>query len=194
MLIIGLLGKAGAGKDTAAKIIQKESGFPSKIYSFAYKLKEICCELYDIKMEYFLDSYLKETVIEKYNKTPRTILQQTGMALKEIDGKIWVRYLMKNIFEENQEVSIISDVRYKEEVDAIISAGGYILKIIKVGESKLSASEQQHPSEAGVDKISDKKIFASITAEEGDLETFCREVKLAYARIENRHYSDSIRS
>jgi hypothetical protein len=59
-MIIGLVGKKGSGKSTAAKIAKEEYGF--KILSFAKPLKEMLSVAFNQPMHYFTDPVLKEVV------------------------------------------------------------------------------------------------------------------------------------
>lgn len=59
-MIIGLIGKKGSGKSTAAKIAKEEFGY--KILSFAKPLKEMLSECFGLPMHYFVDPVLKESI------------------------------------------------------------------------------------------------------------------------------------
>ena len=59
-MVIGLVGKKGSGKSTAAKIAKDEYGF--KILSFAGPLKQMLATAFDLPMYYFTDPVLKESI------------------------------------------------------------------------------------------------------------------------------------
>jgi hypothetical protein len=59
-MIIGLIGKKGSGKSTAARIAKEEYGY--KILSFAKPLKEMLCDCFGFPMHYFTDPVLKEAI------------------------------------------------------------------------------------------------------------------------------------
>lgn len=59
-MIIGLIGKKGSGKSTAAKIAKEEYGF--QVLSFAKPLKEMLSVALNQPMHYFTDPVLKESI------------------------------------------------------------------------------------------------------------------------------------
>lgn len=60
MVVLGLHGKAGAGKDTCADYIIEEHGWTQKI-AFGQNLKDMCSHVFDIPVEAFHDQRLKHT-------------------------------------------------------------------------------------------------------------------------------------
>lgn len=58
--LIGLVGHAGAGKDTIASRMVSSHGFTQ--LSFALKLKEIVSEIFDVPMNHFEDRHLKNAM------------------------------------------------------------------------------------------------------------------------------------
>jgi len=56
--IIGLSGKSQSGKDTVANILKNKFGF--HLISFADAVKELCSESFDIPIEYFYKTELKD--------------------------------------------------------------------------------------------------------------------------------------
>jgi hypothetical protein len=75
MMIIGIAGKAGAGKSTAARVLVSEFGFVE--LAFADKLKKICQEVYGFSDDQLYGS-LKETSDKRY---PRNHTWEDGGAV-----------------------------------------------------------------------------------------------------------------
>lgn len=59
MTIISVSGKKASGKDTLANVLVKKHGF-TKI-SLADPLREMCCKVFDVPMEWFLDRDKKDS-------------------------------------------------------------------------------------------------------------------------------------
>jgi len=59
MSLISVSGKRGCGKDTLANLLVKKHGF-TKI-SLADPLRDLCCKVFDIPMEWFLDRDKKDS-------------------------------------------------------------------------------------------------------------------------------------
>jgi hypothetical protein len=127
-----------------------------KIYSFADILKKnICMDLLDLTYEqcYGPDSSKNEvTNVFWENKylTAREVMQFVGTDLfRAMKPNIWPESTIKRIQEDAPELALITDCRFPNEVDAIHSAGGIVIRLTK--DKHLSSS---HISETILDKNS----------------------------------------
>lgn len=161
-MIIGLSGYAGSGKDTAAQGLI-ERGYTR--IAFADVLK---------KMAYALDPYVLasektewvtdlrpeqrpiirlQTLVSEYgwdfvkNTYPdvRRLLQRLGTeAGREILGdNIWVDTALKDA----PEKAVVTDVRFPNEVQAILDRGGVVIRIVRPSVNPRNG----HPSETALD-------------------------------------------
>lgn len=145
-----------------------------KLYSFADELKKICIELFDIpeRCVYGTDEQ-KNTIIphllwenmpgvteEKLTKGPMTsreFMQFFGTEImRKIWGPVWINNTINKILREQSELSIITDVRFENELDAINSIGG---NVIKLSRNKFKST---HASELDIYKINNDKFFSII--------------------------------
>ena len=161
-MIIGISGKAGSGKDTAAKMLEVLYANPDISYEdFANKRYK---NFADIQIVHFADS-LKETAqvlfrigewetntqegkkitINWIGKTVRELLQGIGQGLRDaIDPNLWVKILFANT--EGWSNYIIADVRYPNEIYAIKKRNGVLIRIDRKG-----AGAGNHSSETALD-------------------------------------------
>lgn len=151
--LIGLLGKAGSGKDEAAKTMVVDHGFVQ--IAFAAKLKDILSDLYGIPRHYFEDRSLKNSPHPNLNgRTPRQSAQLIGTEgfRNLIDPSTWTNYAMRRAsgFIARKASVVISDVRFREEFDAIRAAGGVIVHIDR---SNGSCEHYDHESERHIDDL-----------------------------------------
>jgi adenylate kinase family enzyme len=119
-MIIGILGKKGSGKDTMAEFLIQQYQF--KQFTYAEPLKKICQDLFSLTDEQVTCPILKETVDQRWGKSPRQILQEIGTDLfrKHYDENIWVKILKEKIILEPKEQNIVvSDIRHQNELDTI---------------------------------------------------------------------------
>lgn len=134
-MIIGLLGKKGSGKDTMADFLVENYHF--KQYTYAEPLKKICQDLFSLTDEQMNCHVLKETIDERWNKTPRQILQQVGTDLfrKHYDENIWVKILKEKLKVESDEQNIVvSDIRHQNELDTVTEFENcLIFRIVRPG-------------------------------------------------------------
>ena len=161
-MIIGISGKAGSGKDTAAKMLEVLYANPDISYEdFANKRYK---NFADIQIVHFADSLKettqvlfrigewetntqegKKTTINWIGKTVRELLQGIGQGLRDaIDPNLWVKILFANT--EDWSNYIIADVRYPNEIYAIKKRNGVLIRIDRKG-----AGAGNHSSETALD-------------------------------------------
>jgi hypothetical protein len=165
MRIIGLSGRAGAGKDTVADILVRERGY-TKI-ALADPLKRICREAFAGKMT---DEHLwgpsekrNEPIEALGGLTARKALQTLGTEWgRACYPNIWIDKCLFNIenreFTWNQKpVFVIPDVRFLNELKAIHAAGGEVWRIIRNNEEGgLQGEAAAHVSE---NELTDETSF-----------------------------------
>ena len=161
-MIIGISGKAGSGKDTAAKMLEvlyanpdiSYEDFANKRYKnfadiqivhFADSLKETAQVLFRIGEWETNTQEGKKTTINWIGKTVRELLQGIGQGLRDaIDPNLWVKILFAST--DDWSNYIIADVRYPNEVYAIKKRNGVLIRIDRKG-----AGAGNHSSETALD-------------------------------------------
>lgn len=171
-MLIGLHGKAQSGKSTVAEHLFTH-GFDEM--TFAYPLKELVVDLFDLSWDQVLDEELKEKIDLRYGMSPRRMLQHLGTdVFREIYPNIWVDHLIrriKRLKKDKPELRIVaSDVRFKNEKEAIEKEGGYVWKIVRRGNTGSSSGIEGHASECDLDSVPDSDFSAVLVAESGDIE------------------------
>lgn len=134
-MLIGFLGKKGSGKTTASNFLVNELNFINK--TFAEPLKKACQDLFLLEDDQIYGNK-KEEIDKRWGCSPRKILQFIGTDLlrnninkimPNIGDNIFID-IFKVWYEENKEKNIvISDVRFKNEIDFIHNNGGIIIKL-----------------------------------------------------------------
>lgn len=132
-MLIGLCGKAGSGKDTAAQfLVEKHEFMP---LAFADPLKRGLMAMFNLTPEYFSDSKLKEEDIPELGVSPRILMQTLGTewARNLLDENIWVDMVRQKIKALDSYSVVVTDVRFKNEGDLIKELGGVILRVQREG-------------------------------------------------------------
>lgn len=142
-MIIGLVGFASSGKGTVADYLVDKHLF-SKM-AFADPLKDAASVIFGwprhmIEGDNQVSRIFRETPdpfwSEKldYDFTPRMALQKLGTESgRDVFGQdIWVNALEKRI--HDHENVVVADVRFSNEIDAIIKFGGKVIRIKRGGE------------------------------------------------------------
>lgn len=164
MVLIGLMGLKSSGKTTLAGLLVKDYGFMEK--PFAECLKNACKSLFLLN-----DNQLNGTQLEKetpdprwYGCTPRKMLQYVGTELLRDNLDNIMPGLGKNVFTnhfklwyeaelaKNPDLKVVvSDVRFRNEVDFIKNLGGTVIKINR----ESVVTNDLHPSEVEMQNIKD---------------------------------------
>jgi hypothetical protein len=139
-MIIGLGHYRRVGKDTFANFLLEEcaaSGVKAEKGSFAYKMKQICHDLYawaGLREPEFYETpegaALREVPLA-FGKSPRQIWIDMGQSVRsEVYDSTWLDYLLKKPRDGHL---IIPDVRFPNEAEAIRQQGGILIKIVREG-------------------------------------------------------------
>ena len=152
-MLIGLTGRARAGKDTAADILCKE--LRADKISFAEPIKLGLSVMLGLGMEEFNDE-LKEKPISRFgNKSPRYMLQTLGTewGRELIDKNLWTSLGMRRakdrlVSRPRVNAVVLTDVRFDTEAIAIKKANGAIIEITR----PIETGVLEHSSENGVSR------------------------------------------
>ncbi len=164
-MIIGLAGLAGSGKDTVADFLVKYHCFEK--LAFADPMKAFCKEMFAFTDEQ-LHGKAKELPDPRYNGiTPRKVLQTLGTEFgRACYQDLWVDYALRKAGERlrfyRSDGAVISDVRFKNERDAIWKAGGKVWRVVRPGAGLVGAtashvSENELTDEMPYDRVIDNK-------------------------------------
>lgn len=138
--IVGFLGNKGSGKDTCGSYLVEKYGYVR--YAFGDPVKEVCKNLFNLSEEQ-LNGEKKEVVDVRWNMKPREMYQLIGTEfgqfeihkiMPKINEKVKLRNLWCYLFEmwleeHKNENIVITDVRFKHEINCILKHGGEIIKI-----------------------------------------------------------------
>ncbi|MDE2099185.1 MAG: hypothetical protein KGL39_18165 [Patescibacteria group bacterium] len=191
--LIGISGKAAAGKDTTADFIVASYGAVKM--SLADEIKRTAKRFWGFQNAQLWGASEKrqERPLGKPNApTARHACQQLGTEVARlIDRDVWINLLLGNAANLQQynlkyfpaeglkpnlhydhsvyiPYVVVPDVRYQNEMDAIKANGGYLIRIVRPGFS-LTGEAANHPSETEQDAIPDS-FFHYVLHNDGSLE------------------------
>jgi len=170
-ILIGLIGGIGSGKTTVAEYLIEKYKFDE--YSFAKPVKDIAIAMgFEHSQVYGTQSQKLEK--NKYwNISAREFLQKLGtdigrdsmpklipdMNMGE-SGTPWVRLFEihwgKLLEKTPYPVLVVSDCRFRDEVESVQARGGYIIKIVRPSDEnddEKKGTEYNHTSESGIDTL-----------------------------------------
>lgn len=149
--LIGIVGQAGAGKDTIASYIM---GRYQNCYGqhFASPIKDACSAAFGIPRSHFTDPEFKEKLNEFWRVSPRKIAQFVGtemfrdLAYKLVScgndfwihrhyGRLSGQLILDDdgVYEAGDTV-LVPDVRFQNEIDYIEEQGGVLIHVIRPGQ------------------------------------------------------------
>jgi hypothetical protein len=153
-MLIGLCGPAGAGKNTVAEFLTDSDGCTLVQMAFADPLYECVSTITGLPVAKLKDRDVKETILPWLGKSPRQMLQTLGTEWGRgtVHPEIWIRITMERAKPEMTvgRGVVITDVRFDNEAQAIIDAGGEAWKVTRPGWRCLADEAAAHQSEAGV--------------------------------------------
>ncbi len=164
MKIIGISGKAGAGKDTVARILRSiiQKDYSCTKLSFAGKLKDICVMLfgwdrerlegdYAYKEGNTLDNGEIDPACAMLGMTRRQVLQIMGTEGMRhgLHQDIWIIALKLAIMrgEFPADVGFLTDCRFKNELQFVRDMGGYLIRVDRVDGIETLTKHTDHASE-----------------------------------------------
>ena len=145
--LIGITGKAGAGKDYIANLIRKKYGY--FCIAFADHMK---CEMMRNCGFSFSEVYTEKT------PDSRIAMQQFGMHERENSGiNTWVDTLASWIdvinLKNNIGGFVVTDVRFDNEAEFIKNNNGILIEVVSDSDrDDMTSDAKKHASEQGVNK------------------------------------------
>lgn len=149
--IIGVSGRAGAGKDTIAAALRRD-GFER--IAFADPLKRACAIVFGLTHEQ-THGREKEIVDLRWGLSPRQIMQRFGTeAIRDVFGEdVWIKSMAAQIERVRAEGSkrgvVIPDVRFPNEAEAVRAWGGQLWRVVRPD----VAAVAEHVSETALDRF-----------------------------------------
>jgi len=151
-VLVGLVGRRRAGKDTVACILNKEGFYTVK---FAEGLKIMLGSLLkaldfsDKNIERMIESDLKEVPLPILaGKSPRHAMQTLGTEWGRncMGENIWVDIALERC--KQFQKAVIADCRFPNEAEAIRKAGGLLIRV-----TRDTGHVDSHPSETLIDNL-----------------------------------------
>ena len=144
-MLIGMTGRAGTGKDTAADYLAKAHRFMP--IAFASPLRVMLQAGLGLTDEHFTQARKNEP-IDWLSKSPRQLMQTLGTewGRNHVNRSLWIRVAERELHSLAGLDVVFTDVRFEEEAAMIRSRGGIIVRMVRFDASPVHA----HMSEAGI--------------------------------------------
>lgn len=175
-VLIALCGKKQVGKSTSFRFIGEILSHNTvKRFSFAEKLKTLTAEMFGVDYEFLIGSdeqkdsstHLDWDDVDMHIKTSfgyytancgskithRELLQIVGTNLfRAVRPGIWPEFLQRTMMECDDDIIVVDDARFPNEVELLRNMGGHLVKIYRDTGSTNAAG---HSSETALDHLDD---------------------------------------
>lgn len=162
-MLIGLVGRRGTGKDTIAHHLVTQYNFRNR--KFAGPLKEALKVLFCLN-DAHIEGPLKEVVHPMWGVSPRAMMQFFGTNIMQTHIQELLPHIGREhavqrlLMEMDADIhsginanTVVSDVRFQHELDALLKRGAVIVQIKRTGLRVYDAIIDAHESESGVDEL-----------------------------------------
>lgn len=157
--IIAFAGRKQSGKTTCSEFVQKLANGvlrplnSCKIYNFADPLKQdICMNILGLTKDqcYGTDEQKNELVDCYWNQkqlSAREVMQMVGTDMfRTMQKDVWSGATIRKIQRDNPPLALVADCRFPNEVEAIKSVGGLVIKLTR------NPYNSDHASEVALDE------------------------------------------
>lgn len=158
-MIVGIAGRAGAGKDTVAQLIKEE--YPNYYQmAFAQPIKDML-SMIDVDC---VTRETKELPIPGFGISPRRMAQTLGTEWgRALHPDFWLIVAEREMYSRGTSNFVFSDVRFENEADFIRRKGGLIIHI----KCDDAPAVEAHVSEKGIAvKLADYIVVNNGTIED----------------------------
>lgn len=133
--LVGLVGRAGAGKSTVAGYLEHEHAFHH--LALADPIFSMLATLFDhagVPTGYLTERHLKEAVTP-LGYSYRQLAQSLGTewARKQLGDDFWLRVAEADVRQARQQGDsvVVSDVRFPNEAQWIVAHGGFLVRVLR---------------------------------------------------------------
>lgn len=157
LILIGLSGHAGAGKDTAARYLVSRYGFVQA--AFADPIRDMAALLLEqvgVSDAHLRHRVFKERPLPELGFSPRALMQVLGTEVgRALNPDLWVKHLALRLgLQRNggpvHDRIVISDCRFPNEAYWIRAKGG---KVVRLTRPQAQGQARQHVSETALDGL-----------------------------------------
>jgi len=152
-IIIGLIGKMGAGKSTFTKLLNQNcQDYPVGEVAFAAWIKYNIADALGISNVDPLSNEFKGLTFN--GKTVGVMLQELATHYRNVLGQdIFVDILLRQMRDVYKQIFVVSDVRFPNEAERLKQMGAYLVRIEGPGMQLNDGRDSNHISETFINSI-----------------------------------------
>lgn len=195
MIKFAISGKANSGKNTVANLLgeliinHSLEVFSTEfnILGFADPMKKMIMKMYPMTDPNVLwgASELRMTKIPNTDITYRQLLMDIGKLGRAYNQNVWIdaTISMANKCAVKNEIPIIADLRFKNELIALQKEGFFLIRVIRPGNPYQNLNAAQDISEIDLDDVSDS-VFDAVIVNDGSMQELTYKIQ----QLINTHF------
>lgn len=146
---IAVCGFKGSGKNTVCSLLDKilrRKWYETQTVAFANPIKEVVCDAFNLISDEEYDLF-KRSEFKVLNRTVegRHLLRSFGMLMRHYDDMQFIKYVEREIRKYPNKITLISDLRFENEIAWCIMNDIPIIKVISD-----DTATDGHVSEVGI--------------------------------------------
>lgn len=146
---IAVCGFKGSGKNTVCSLLDKilrRKWYETQTVAFANPIKEVVCDAFNLISDEEYDLF-KRSEFKILNRTVegRHLLRSFGMLMRHYDDTQFIKYVEREIRKYPNKITLISDLRFENEIAWCIINDIPIIKVISD-----DTEADGHVSEVGI--------------------------------------------
>lgn len=146
---IAVCGFKGSGKNTVCSLLDKilrRKWMETQTVAFANPIKEVVCDAFNLISDEEYDLF-KRSEFKVLNRTVegRHLLRSFGMLMRHYDDTQFIKYVEREIRKYPNKITLISDLRFENEIAWCIMNDIPIIKVISD-----DTATDGHVSEVGI--------------------------------------------
>ena len=146
---IAVCGFKGSGKNTVCSLLDKilrRKWYETQTVAFANPIKEVVCDAFNLISDEEYDLFKRsEFKILNRNVEGRHLLRSFGMLMRHYDDTQFIKYVERQIRKYPNKITLISDLRFENEIAWCIMNDIPIIKVISD-----DTEADGHVSEVGI--------------------------------------------
>lgn len=149
--IIGFIAPIGAGKDFTSAKLDERLANPSRQVKFAESLNVVVSGILGVSVEKLQDRRFKEVKQFSFDKTgklysSRDVQKIVGSNFRKELGELVFVNALANMYSVSDDILIISDLRYENELEWVRDNGGIVVYIDNNKAAEVQKLREMHDS------------------------------------------------
>lgn len=133
-MIIGFSGRKESGKSTAANFLDSAialRGYASRVEYISSPIRDIAIRLFGAPTGAAYGTDEQKKLVLRCGHSVRHVLDELARCLRTLDPDVFIRYFLAGREANESFFTLVPDIRFVNEVDAIHKLGGIVVRLTR---------------------------------------------------------------